>query len=78
MKLANCNEHPDANDQSIPCWALRRDDGRRVTADEMFEIIHAIPNLEPVISWLENGRDPKEAAKELRIYQHRIHDLVSS
>ena len=26
-------------------------------------------DLEPVISWLENGCDPKEAAKELRIYQ---------
>lgn len=26
-------------------------------------------NLMPVITWLENGCDPKEAAKELRIYQ---------
>lgn len=27
------------------------------------------PNLMPVIQWLENGCDPKEAAKELRFYQ---------
>lgn len=26
-------------------------------------------NLSPVINWLENGCDPKEAAKELRAYQ---------
>jgi hypothetical protein len=26
------------------------------------------PNLNPVIQWLENGCDPKEAAKELRLY----------
>lgn len=29
-------------------------------------------NLAPVIQWLENGCDPKEAAKELRIYQDAI------
>ena len=28
-----------------------------------------MPNLWPVINWLENGCDPKEAAKELRIYE---------
>lgn len=31
------------------------------------------PNLEPVIAWLEAGCDPKEAAKELRIYQAVMH-----
>jgi hypothetical protein len=30
------------------------------------------PNLEPVINWLENGCDPKEAAKELRTYADAI------
>jgi hypothetical protein len=30
------------------------------------------PNLNPVITWLENGCDPKEAAKELRIYAAAI------
>lgn len=30
------------------------------------------PNLEPVINWLESGCDPKEAAKELRIYAEAI------
>lgn len=29
------------------------------------------PDLMHVILWLENGCDPKEAAKELRIYQAR-------
>lgn len=29
-------------------------------------------NLVPAIAWLENGCDPKEAAKELRIYQRMI------
>ena len=30
------------------------------------------PNLAPVIAWLENGCDPQEAAKELRVYQAAI------
>jgi len=30
------------------------------------------PNLDPVINWLENGCDPKEAAKELRRYADAI------
>jgi len=30
---------------------------------------NAIPNLQAVIQWLENGCEPKEAAKELRMYQ---------
>ena len=33
-------------------------------------------NLMPVITWLENGCDPKEAAKELRIYQSMIEKQV--
>jgi pyruvate carboxylase len=32
----------------------------------------AFPNLDPVIAWLENGCDPKEAAKELRLYAEAI------
>ena len=32
------------------------------------------PNLEPVINWLEKGCDPKEAAKELRIYAESMKD----
>ena len=31
------------------------------------------PNLDPVIAWLENGCDPKEAANELRGYQAVMH-----
>jgi len=34
------------------------------------------PILEPVIAWLENGCDPKEAAKELRIYQAVMHQKL--
>ena len=30
------------------------------------------PDLMPVINWLENGCDPKEAAKELRLYAAAI------
>ena len=32
----------------------------------------AFPNLGPVIAWLENGCDPREAAKELRLYNEAI------
>jgi hypothetical protein len=32
----------------------------------------AFPDLDPVIAWLENGCDPKEAAKELRLYAEAI------
>lgn len=32
----------------------------------------AWPNLQPVIDWLENGCDPKEAAKELRLHSDAI------
>lgn len=34
------------------------------------------PNLQPVISWLANGCDPKEAVKELEIYQHKMRPNV--
>lgn len=77
MKLANCNEHHDLN-RRLACWALRHDDGRRVTADEMWMIIQSMPNLDPVIFWLENGCDPKEAAKKLRIDQMRMDQRISA
>jgi len=32
----------------------------------------AFPDLGPVITWLENGCDPREAAKELRLYAKAI------
>jgi len=32
----------------------------------------AFPDLDPVIAWLENGCDPREAAKELRLYKEAI------
>lgn len=37
-----------------------------------------LPNLMPVIAWLENGCDPKEAAKELRVYQAQIHGISAA
>ena len=33
------------------------------------DALAARPNLAAVIAWLENGCDPKEAAKELKLYQ---------
>lgn len=39
MKLANCNEHPDENNPSLPCWAIRHDDGKRVTTDELWQLV---------------------------------------
>jgi hypothetical protein len=36
------------------------------------------PNLDPVINWLENGCDPKEAAKELRLYAAAIRARTTS
>lgn len=32
-------------------------------------VVQYVPNLEPVISWLENGNDVQEAIKELKVYQ---------
>ena len=39
---------------------------------ELLRLQREMPDLSPVIAWLENGCDPKEAAKELRIYQQRM------
>lgn len=36
------------------------------------DLLAALPDLFHVISWLENGCDPRSAVKELRIYQSRI------
>lgn len=45
---------------------------RRLIAEAVAREREAFPNLSPVIAWLENGCDPKEAAKELRIYMTAI------
>jgi hypothetical protein len=47
---------------------LVRDDERK-QQDHIANVGKLMPNLWPVINWLENGCDPKEAAKELRIYE---------
>jgi hypothetical protein len=39
---------------------------------ELRRLQRELPDFSPVIAWLENGCDPKEAAKELRIYQQRM------
>jgi hypothetical protein len=44
----------------------------RTARDAMGYKIGRLPNLWPVIRWLEGGCDPTEAAKELRIYAERI------
>lgn len=55
---------------------LEQNPERKAALDKARERLHHIanagkvmPNLWPVINWLENGGDPKEAAKELRIYE---------
>jgi hypothetical protein len=42
---------------------------------EVARLREALPNLDPVIIWLDNGCDPKHAATELRIYKARIDAL---
>jgi len=50
------------------------------TDEHIAEVIEAavqaeresFPDLGPVIAWLENGCDPREAAKELRLYKEAI------
>lgn len=37
-----------------------------------------VPNLSAVIQWLENGCDPKEAAKELRLYQSAMESAMTA
>ncbi len=39
MKISNCNDHPDANDPALSCWALRHDDGRLVAPEEALAAI---------------------------------------
>jgi hypothetical protein len=60
IHLANCNEHPNANDRSLSCWAIRHDDGRRVTPDEAMDEINRLRMLcawTPVTDRLpENGK----------------------
>jgi hypothetical protein len=41
-------------------------------ADITDVLVAAVPDLSSVITWLENGCEPKAAVTELRIYQSRI------
>ena len=61
----------------IKSCAQENDWDKHVNLTKLIELIRddereAFPNLEPVITWLESGCDPKEAAKELRIYADAI------
>jgi hypothetical protein len=53
-------------------WTVTQEELERfaelVRADER----EAFPDLSAVINWLENGCDPQEAAKELRLYAAAI------
>jgi hypothetical protein len=52
--------------------SLKDTAGRALTWRDGFEAgwdARKCPNLQPVIDWLMNGCDPKEAVKELMIYQ---------
>lgn len=62
MKLANCKEHPDANRPDLTCWALRHDDGRKVTAQEAFD---AIQERDKMRAWIEEA-----ASATLRPLRH--------
>jgi hypothetical protein len=39
------------------------------------EVLEQVPDLDPVISWLENGCNPQDAANELRLYAVAIRAL---
>jgi hypothetical protein len=52
----------------VPIWGQAFSEGWESSKKEF-------PNLRPVIDWLENGCDPKEAAKELRIYQQQMRNV---
>lgn len=55
------NDQPDEYESSLaPCKAVQEQEQE------------PCPNLMPVILWLENGCDPKDAAKELRLYQAKL------
>lgn len=60
-EMQDLTEARDALDRAIELQC-----GRKPVAEPP-----SLPNLQPVIDWLERGCDPKEAAKELRFYQAR-------
>ena len=39
------------------------------------QVLGQVPDLDPVISWLENGCNPQDAANELRLYAGAIRAL---
>ena len=39
------------------------------------QVLGQVPDLDPVISWLENGCNPQDAANELRLYAAAIRAL---
>jgi hypothetical protein len=54
----------------LPIYA--GDENTMLTTPQPSAEVERIPDLMPVILWLENGCDPKEAAKELRIYDEAM------
>jgi hypothetical protein len=44
-------------------------------SSELTQLIKQLPDLTPVIIWLENGCSSREAALELRLYQEKIQRL---
>lgn len=61
-ELQDLTEARDAVDR-----AVELQQGRKPVAPAA-----TLPDLQPVIDWLEAGCDPKNAAKELRIYQSKM------
>ena len=75
MKLANCKEHPDANRPDLPCWALRHDDLRRVTAQEMLDIVQPMTALREVVEQLMFVMEDIKAHSNIDRYSQRLRTL---
>ena len=48
------------------------EDKEAIYDEQIAPLMAQLLEVSPVIAWLENGCDPKEAAKELRIHQQRM------
>ena len=76
--VGNCpDEHPNADDPTLPCWALRHESGRKVRPDEaMNEILRLRSALNDAMTSLEwiasrtRGKDEAdlEARMEMKGY----------
>lgn len=71
LHLGNCNEHPEANDPTISCWAIRDESGRKVGPDELLahiaELEGAVDSINEILIRTQSTRtDYREALDSLR------------